>query len=125
MERKFTDDEIVKALECCIRGIMCRGGCPYDDKWDTWEECTSKLANDALDLINRQKAEIESLKEAYAIYEETTGLKWARAEAVKEFAKRLKAKLHLDGVVMGCNCAFVEDVQIDNLVKEMTGEHNG
>ena len=32
-----------------------------------------------------------------------------KSEAIKEFAKRLKAKLHLDGVVMGFNCAFVED----------------
>ena len=63
MERKFTDDEIVEALEYCMRGNRCRGCCPYDDKWDTWEECTSKLANDALDLINRQKAENERLTE--------------------------------------------------------------
>ena len=119
MECKFTDNEIVKALECC-KNLNCFR-CPFDGETD----CVHKCAEVTLDLINRQKAEIESLKEAYAIYEETTGLKWARAEAVKEFAKRLKAKLHLDGVVMGCNCAFVEDVQIDNLVKEMTGEHNG
>lgn len=119
MERKFTDDEIVKALEWC-KDANCFG-CPFDGEVD----CVHKSAQVALDLINRQKAEIESLKEAYAIYEETTGLKLARAETIKEFAKRLKAKLHLDRVVMGCNCAFVEDVQIDNLVKEMTGENNG
>lgn len=120
MERKFTDDEIVKALGCCS-DTGCEE-CPINNKSIM---CATRLMEHALDLINRQKAEIESLKEAYALYEETTGLKWARAEAIKEFAKRLKAKLHLDRVVMGCNCAFVEDVQIDNLVKEMTGENNG
>lgn len=117
MERKFTDDEIVKVLEMCNYNADC-DNCPCVG------ECWN-VNKYAIDLINRQKAEIESLKEAYAIYEETTGLKLARAETIKEFAKRLKAKLHLDGVVMGCNCAFVEDVQIDNLVKEMTGEDNG
>jgi hypothetical protein len=65
------------------------------------------------------------LKEVYAIYEETTGLKWVRAEAIKEFAERLKEKLQLNRVVMGYNCAIVEAVQIDSLVKEMTGENNG
>lgn len=84
-----------------------------------------KFTDDEI-IINRQKAEIESLKEAYAIYEETTGLKWARAEAVKEFAERLKQYCALGGDFGDpCGVLTVTDRWIDHLVKEMTGEHNG
>lgn len=98
----MTDNEIIKALEYSPLDDI--GGC-------------RKI--DVLDLINRQKAEIERLKEAYAVYEETTGLKWARAEAIKEFAKRLKKKAS-GGFWYEHTYVDVED--IDNLVKEMTEE---
>lgn len=119
MERKFTDDEIVKALECCMYG-RCDDNCPFFKK--AVEKCND-LDSLILDLINRQKAEIESLKEAYAIYEETTGLKWARAETIKEFAERLKQYCALGGDFGDpCGVLTVTDRWIDHLVKEMTGE---
>lgn len=141
MGRKFTDDEIVKALEICSKNNVTRNN-----------ELTYKgmplrfLFEDALDLINRQKAEIERLKvelkamrgaansykaeverlrEAYALYEETTGLKWARAEAIKEFAERLKEGYAPSGDFGDPLVLTVTAKWIDNLVKEMTGEHNG
>ena len=54
----MTDNEIIKALECCCGTAhdSCRD-CPYDDIG-----CEDKLEKDALDLINRQKAENEELK---------------------------------------------------------------
>lgn len=60
MEDKFTDNEIVKALECCIEVDACHR-CPYgaaclDDKYK------SIIAKDALDLINRKNVEIGNLK---------------------------------------------------------------
>ena len=116
MERKFTDNEIVKALEIFSKNNVTR----HNEL--TYEGIPLRfLFEDAIDLINRQKAEIESLKESYAIYEETTGLKLARTEAIKEFAERLKANamLHHGGVTVVYGSA------IDNLVKEMTGEDNG
>lgn len=117
MERKFTDDEIVKALEICSQNIVTRhNGLTYEGIPLRF------LFEEAFDLINRQKAEIESLKEAYAIYEETTGLKWVRAEAIKEFAERLKKEIRDACFAYEANsrCEY-----IDNLVKEMTGEDNG
>ena len=136
MERKFTDDEIVKALECCTSDKYTCSKCPYEDtkhikneefeimpngkSYDEWS-CDEWLKCDLLNLINRQKAEMERLKEAYALYEETTGLKWARAEAIKKFANMLKLDLG-DMFLRSHNC--VESI-IDNLVKEMTGENNG
>ena len=58
----MTDNEIIKALECCIKGNHCRSDCHYDSEDDSCIECTSKLAKASLDLINRQQAEIERLK---------------------------------------------------------------
>ena len=55
----MTDNEIIKALECC-KNKRCVS-CPYDDVADKFAECSAKLVNDAHGLINRQKAEIERL----------------------------------------------------------------
>lgn len=57
-ERKYTDEQIVKALECCsgIGDAKCVN-CPYHDA----ERCAEASATDAIDLINRQKAEIAVL----------------------------------------------------------------
>ena len=54
----MTDNEIIKALECCaVRGNC--NGCPREKEWD--KACASIGMKDALDLITRQKAEIERL----------------------------------------------------------------
>ena len=53
----MTDTEIIKALECHSNDIEVCKSCPL-----TNEECCSvKLAKNVLDLIERQKAEIERL----------------------------------------------------------------
>lgn len=59
----MTDDEIVKALECCVKND-CRQ-CPYMAKK---VDCVSlkRSENDVLNLINRQKAEIVQLTEENA-----------------------------------------------------------
>jgi hypothetical protein len=113
----MTDNEIIKALDCCSKMHVCRE-CVF---WEMHSaQCVSELLSNTLDLINSQKVEIERLKEAYAVYEETTGLKWARAEAIKEFAKRLKKeKIKPE---FPWDSFFVTEEAIDNLVKEMTEE---
>ena len=63
MENKFTDNEIIKALECCGKGFGNCEGCPYDDDY---HDCVTNdgktlIMQDCIDLINRQKAEIERL----------------------------------------------------------------
>lgn len=59
---EISDNKTIKALEYCANGNMCHSLCPYNkggnDVFDIGE-CTTKLSEDALDLINRQKAEIE------------------------------------------------------------------
>lgn len=56
----MTDAEIIKALKCCSNddNEVCVNNCPL---YKT-EECCEELPELALDLIRRQQAEIEELK---------------------------------------------------------------
>ncbi len=162
----MTDNEIIKALECCpkrwdveeLERVVCQK-CPYYNV----SCCELHLMTDALSLINRQqaendglqqlvnlsidtqnemnatiieqKAEIERLQaeidKQYEIAEANvraeiasggTSCHWcedtARAEAIKEFAERLK-KIYDNYTIFGRGVAKGE---IDCLVKEMVGE---
>ena len=59
MAEKLTPEEIIKALECCIKPTSDCENCPYYKK----EECFDMAKRDALNLINRQQAKIEALVE--------------------------------------------------------------
>ena len=124
----MTDTEIIKALECCSIRNHCASSCPYDDEDDTCVECTSKLTKDALALINRQKAEIERLRNTVKtdFLTVTEKLKLSqseirdiRTEAIKEFAERLKE--HTEDVGFS---SYTERWEfgdwIDSLVEEIT-----
>jgi hypothetical protein len=112
----MTDKEIIKALECCISAESCCV-CGYTKMCDG-----TTIHQFALDPINRQQAEIEKLERTILYLEgvcESTPDK-VRAEAIKEFAERLKAnKGKLFNYIFSSN-GF--DKQIDNLVKEMVGD---
>lgn len=113
----MTDEQIIKALDCCHSelGNMC-SICPLFDPDNDY--CEDELHKNALNLINRQKAENEWLLQK---------LQQAKSEAIKEFAENLKEEMRLDD---DCNydCAQCHyDCKdyisfIDNLVKEMTEE---
>ena len=60
MNNNLTDNEIIKALECCCKNNNCEG-CPLD--YLTFSsQCASELIIKSLDLINRQNSEIERLQ---------------------------------------------------------------
>ena len=63
-EHKFTDEEIIKALECCCKDNY-EGDCPKCPL-QLNGNCNVILAEHALDLINRQKAEIAFWQDAAA-----------------------------------------------------------
>ena len=67
MQNKLTDNEIVKALECCKGDIADCPNCPYDSICGNHD---NKMLIDTLNLINRQKAEIERLEESNRILTE-------------------------------------------------------
>ena len=61
-DKEFTDEEIVKAVECCSEPCCVCDECPL---YCVGANCSSfELHRYALDLINRQKSEIERLKSA-------------------------------------------------------------
>lgn len=101
-DKKITDNEIKSALKGAI--LNAKG---YDSK--VWSIEVYKLQN-ALDLINRQKAEIERLKrendsnfDKWKLLDDRTKQRYAelyeeakevlKAEAVKEFAEMVKAEI--------------------------------
>ena len=150
----MTDNEIIKALECCNdpQGRKCKE-CYYSD--DPF--CLSSLTKAAFYLVNRQNAEIERLRVPDLMIEHLSMSpdellekirnipvhiiscknEAIKAEAIKEFAKRLKERfLNLEYQANTTRktlpIAFVKDQTdwmlhevsietIDNLVKEMVG----
>lgn len=86
---KFTDDEIIKALECCLEDVANCNNCPYERYCDMHE---NNMLRDTLALINRQKAEIERLKNSRDRWKQiATDFDKASRETEKEF-ERLTAE---------------------------------
>ncbi len=86
----MTDNEIIKALECCSKGFGNCEGCPYDD--DNADCVTLKgetlMMKDTIDLIYRQNAEIERYLHSIKLLEKDVAQ--AKSEAYREFAERFK-----------------------------------
>lgn len=137
----MTDNDIIKALEHCLykdHGQSKCTKCEYVTGCKTW------LMRNALDLINRQRAEIERkgrILESYALQYGTVAdkdvlLKRAKAEAVKEFAKKTEKMIteiynkhifgnnDLEAEEKDAIINFSNDVtyRFGNLAKEMVGE---
>ena len=131
----MTDNEIIKALECCKEAKLQKDcldlKCPLSTEYGCNFE-QEELRNKALDLINRQNEEIEKLsncvvmqekllkeneKRIESVVENIIADEKLKAEAIKEFAERLK---ELPSVK---NCEY-EWLHLDiyNLVKEMVGD---
>ena len=124
----MTDNEIIKAFENAKSVV--------DDN----DIETLQFFNEALDLIYRQKAEIERLKkeldeinrieeenELQALEENKENAKMflqsidrAKSEAIKEFAERLKSRLRFYYQYQGMLEKEFCLIHIDKAVKEMT-----
>ena len=57
----MTEAEIIKALECCSKPYCNNNNCPLHRNTINTKDCITQLSTNALDLINRQNAEIERL----------------------------------------------------------------
>ena len=112
----MTDNEIIKALEYCYRGGGCCG-CPYG-------RCIeAHITELALDLINRQKAEIERLNKAIEQCEDSgeyweSKYKTAKAEAIKEALSRVETELGEYYIAKH----LVVGTVLDKVRKEMVGD---
>lgn len=126
----MTDNEIIKALKCCSKHHnTCVPYCPMDSICDNVRDCLINLSKNTLDLINRQKAEIERYKGVIKILE--NDIEIAKEEAIKEFAKRLKNEI-INDTAYGSEwrqyigyydyTIKIGDIPeyIDGIVKEMT-----
>lgn len=94
-DKKITDEEIKSSLEVIAATRNCNECKIRNCKWGTCN-CSQITANAALDLINRQKAEIEKLKGSTIvsnIMESQKIKREAKAEAYKEFADKVKQEL--------------------------------
>lgn len=128
-DNKFTYEQIIKALECCADEDAACPDCPLGIDYD----CRQRLSLCALETINHLNEENERITLEYAGFKAGVNhfadigkmlYNEARAEAIKEFAERLKRKSRRiseydeGGWYMDIRAVKVED--IDNLVKEMT-----
>ena len=127
--KKFTDEQIIKALECCSTDVQ-ENPCPKCAFYNK-HRCSTLMLNAASDIINRQKAEIERLQNRNKFleieYKNQGNLFWARVqtsnlEAIKKFVERVKeTSIGLEiGDDKKLKMTVVSTVAIDNLVKEMT-----
>jgi molecular chaperone GrpE (heat shock protein) len=150
---KMTDKEIIQALECCNKSGWLNDcdGCPcYDEKEDIQtSECQERIMKNALDLINRQQAEIEEYRRNIKQLTETltggNGLRirvdnmivyaddleeWLefcdkqKAETTKELEAKIHEKLH-EAEMHGNFEPVVTREMFDSVVKELVGEGNG
>ena len=120
----MTDNEIIKALECCTdEWYENCNECPYSIDAERCERM--KLLEDILDLINRQQTEIERLQNTINDILDRQPIlveraeKYAKSEAIKEFAEKLKEIVKFTDDTYEC---WEIEGYIDNLVKELMGE---
>lgn len=129
----MTDNDVIKYAEMCCQDNPHCLSCPFDDVSVISAECMSELMKKLVDLIIRQKAEIDKLKEHIKHTNNVVKqvVSDAKSEAVKEFAKRAyklicnKENWNVLKVAWLDNgeCYWLKRL-FDNLVKEMAGDNS-
>lgn len=135
-DKKLTDEEIIKTLERCSKGDGCFG---CAKAYAHSANCIRILETECLDLINRQKSEIERLKECPKCVYEYDGevteycvqgpcsnfktVEQIKAEACKNFSQKLIKSSRLIAYANGFDIKAVVDVEeIVKILKETVGE---
>ena len=125
----MTDDEIMKALECCAMNKCDKCSIKYECRGN---KIRATVIIAAFDLINRQRERIEELEKgelSKAMTFNSDTIKRCSAEAIREFAEKFKSTLeNLEAkspnktyqTAMQDMLAYYVPTIIDNLVKEMT-----
>jgi hypothetical protein len=90
-------------------------------------ESSNKSRYSAMEVIKKQDAEIDELIDtlncrAEKILELEDNIKSIKAEAIKEFAERLKEHAYLDSGITGFQEMVVDLSDIENIADEMVGE---
>lgn len=125
------DSEIIKALEVCTtKGKSCKN-CPAYVKVDR-SNCKEAFRG-ALNLINRQKAEIESLKDTLKIYHKYNSvIRYTKTKTIKEVIERVKTELpkieefYLDEECGSFMILTTEAMDLlERICEEMVGDSDG
>ncbi len=123
-DKKYTDEEIIKALDICTQQNSsipcCDCPCWNDDE----QECEVIDDNVILDIINRQKVEIERLKKEVSVARDAyisiqDRYEHAKTEAYKAFAEN--AVIRLTDNYHSEYAHWIDDT-IYSLLKEIAGE---
>ena len=137
----MTDNDLIKSLDICQNENSKCSDCSYSNDYTN---CNTRIAKEALELINRQKAEIERLRSLVddSVWDfcSISGCEGAsndcwktcpdsrynkiKSEAIREFAERLKAIYddeRYDRPNAHTLILFLFN-NIDSLVKEMSGD---
>lgn len=146
INKRYTDEEIIKALECCLcdnsECLQCDNKELCKIEHDELAVKTLGLINRKMEEINRLKAEIERiqkarLKQAQFLaeqkaqkYELMKKLSQAKAEACKEFADKLKEIVRQNDYPLADKLNSIDrgmftigfEQAIDEVLKEMVGE---
>ena len=132
----MTDEQIIKALECCATddGNDCFQ-CPYCNLFFEPGNggCVNRCRKDALNLINRQKTEIERLREYYKMYfdrkaeieEKQLEIEHMkdRCSLTEEYIEKLKSEAIKEFAEQLCNGRVANDpivIAVKAELKEMT-----
>ena len=126
------DNDIIKALECCLNRDCKKSPmeicdpCPYFHEGN----CTDLLKENALNLINRQKAEIEMLNKTIESLQATVReinryFDDKVAEAIREFVEGFTQKAEWRYLAtIDCVEYRIMARDLKRLVEEMTGGKN-
>lgn len=125
IDKKLTDEDIISSLQVIATTGNCDECKIRNCKWGTCN-CSQITADAALDLINRQKTEIERLQKEVNLVsiqfqdlqERTNEVK---AEAYKEFADKLENEINCRTTLSRQQDKNVIHI-IHDLLKEMVGE---
>lgn len=104
MPNKITDDEIIKALECC-------GNQMYSC---TDKQCKAKTLGNALDLINRQKADYDKLYKSYLKNQEIFAEQSLENERLKAEIERLQKAIQVQEIMLGNQDYAINKAKAEN-----------
>lgn len=132
INKRISDKEVIKALECCNESKLSCSICPLEKECDS-DPFYSFPAKYALEVIKRLQRENKILSrkidtafqngmnEAQDLYKEQIEHE-IKVEAYKEFAEALKKRYDNPAWYLGGSNGFFDN--LDSFVKEMAGAEN-
>lgn len=111
-ENKYTDEQIVKALEICIEGSSCKE-CPINPNHGNYGYCTNLALTHALDLINRQSEKIADLEDENKGLKETNEHLSGEYIALSKENDKMRKVINADVVIInrrGGKSEYVKEI---------------